>query len=108
MLKYLPVRSRKLKNYGKHDFILEPFFSIIYYINTRTVSVCLSVCVSVSCEISRTEPRITAHLSPAQRASPGELHKPLDEFLTRTQSGECAICLSLWFERTTFKTTPIT
>ena len=77
---------------------------IIYDINTLNVSVCLSV----SSEISRTEPRIAVHLSPGQRASPGELHNPLDEFLTRTQSSERAVCLFLRFQRTTFETTPIT
>ena len=66
----------------------------------------VTVCLSVSREISQMEHCIAAHLSPAQRASPGELHKLLGEFLTRTQSGECTICLSLHFQGTSYETAP--
>ena len=60
------------------------------------------VCV---CEISGTEPCIVMHLLPVLRASPGEVHNLLDMFLTQTQSGECAICLSLRFQHTSFQFT---
>ena len=40
---------------------------------------------------------------PASRASPGEVHKVLDEFITQTQSDECSVCLSLMFQYTTFQ-----
>ena len=66
------------------------------------------LCVSVSREISRTEHRIAVHLSPAQTAFSGEFHKLLDEFLTRTQSGERTVCLSPQFQRATSETTSTT
>ena len=62
-------------NNKRHSIII-----IFYYINTSTV--CVSV--SVSREISRTERHVAAHLSSAQRVSPGELHKQFDESFTRT------------------------
>ena len=55
-----------------------------------SVCVCVCVCLSVSRDISRTERRIAVYLSPAQSASPGEMHKLLDKFLT--QSGERFQC----------------
>ena len=48
---------------------------IISYIYARSVCVC--VCVSVHLEISGTERRVTTLLSPAEKDSPGELHKLL-------------------------------
>ena len=62
----------------------------------HTVCVCLCVCVFY--EILWTERCIATPLPPVKRALPGELHKLLDDFLTWTQSGECAICLSSWFD----------
>ena len=52
------------------------------------------------------ERHIAAHLSTARRASPVELHKLLDDFLTWTQSGECTIYLSLRLQCTMFQITP--
>ena len=58
----------------------------------------LCVCLSASCDILRTGCCIVVQLLPAWSASCGKLHKLLDEFPTRMQNGQHAICLSLRFQ----------
>ena len=71
--------------------------AVIYYINTGTVCVCLSVYLSVRPrEISRTEHRIAALLSPAQRDPSGELHKLLFEPIRRVVREEKCLELFDW------------
>ena len=67
----------------------------IIFILVLHVSVCLCACV---CEISRMR-RIAAHLSPVSRASPGKLHRLLDEFFTQMQNGQCVVCFLFGFKQ---------
>ena len=66
------------------------------------------ICIGcVSCEISKIGYRIAVDLLSAWRTSCGDLHKLLDKLhvLTRTQSGEYTICLSLRFQYKMFQIT---
>ena len=66
--------------------LINPFVNglrLVYYINSRILCVCVSVCVSVISEISGTGGRSATLLAPTWRASPGELQQLLLELTRR-------------------------